>query len=180
VFLRYPVEYTLAPCPISSNRPRIAPIGTDPNLQFIRDQEGAKRYEPDIYPDTAGHKTIGYGHKLRPGEAELFRHGIDKDIAEQLLVVDAAEAEAAIYEHVKVPLTQQQHDALVSFIFNFDGDRFAKSTVLRELNGGHPQQAADALRLWNKEMKNGQLMPNQGLTDRRERERNLFLNGRYK
>jgi lysozyme len=167
---------TMSQAPAAGAKQSISNAG----LEFIRDQEAADGYKAKIYPDSAGYPTIGYGHKLRPGEAKLFQHGIDEDIAEQLLAIDAAEAEAAVHEHVKVPITQQQHDALVSFVFNFDGNRFAKSTILRELNAGHSQRAADALRLWNKETKDEQLVPNKGLTARRERERNLFLNGRYK
>lgn len=155
---------------------KIGPAGT----QFIKDEEARGGPRLTVYTDTAGYQTIGYGHKLRPGEAELFRHGIDKETAERLLTGDLETAEAAVHRLVRAPITQQQHDALVSFTFNFGARKLAGSTILRELNGDHPRQAADAFLLWNKERKNGTLVPSKGLTARRQRERDLFLDGLYR
>jgi lysozyme len=86
---------------------------------------------------------------------------------------------------IKGPIAQHEYDALVSFVYNIGvGDAkadtgFASSTTLRELNAWKHDEAADAMRLFNKVTKDGQKVESRGLKDRRERERELFLTGRY-
>lgn len=66
---------------------------------------------------------------------------------------------------VRVPLNQNQYDALVSFAYNIGTGRggFPDSTVLRRLNAGDYRGAADAMAAWNKS--GGEV--NQGLINRR-------------
>jgi lysozyme len=54
-----------------------------------------------------------------------------------------------------VPLTQNQFDALVSLVFNIGGGAFRKSTLLKKLNAGDIQGAADQFLVWNKGTVNG-------------------------
>jgi len=76
---------------------------------------------------------------------------------------------------VKVPLTQNQFDALVSFQYNTGG--LAGSTLLRKLNAGDYQGAADQFLLWDKvtDPITRQKKPFAVLTERRVKERKLFL-----
>ena len=67
---------------------------------------------------------------------------------------------------MKVPLTQNQFDALYSLCFNIGETNFKKSTVVRKLNEKDYQGAADAILMWNKPAV---------LEGRRKRERALFL-----
>jgi hypothetical protein len=76
---------------------------------------------------------------------------------------------------VKVPLTQNQFDALVSFVFNVGESAFKRSSVLRYLNHGDYQNASDRMLLFSK-IKSGdgyKVLP--GLLKRRKSERLLFL-----
>ncbi|WP_165063919.1 lysozyme [Paludisphaera rhizosphaerae] len=41
---------------------KLSPAG----LEFLKAREGLELH---VYRDAAGHKTVGYGHKLRAGEA---------------------------------------------------------------------------------------------------------------
>jgi lysozyme len=95
---------------------------------------------------------------------------ITKAQSDALLVADLARFEKAVAASVKVPLTQNQFDALVSLAFNIGSNAFAKSTLVRVLNGGHYDQVGAQLARWNKV--GGK--PNKGLTARRARETALF------
>lgn len=76
----------------------------------------------------------------------------------------------AVNNNVKVPLTQSQFDALVSFTYNIGTGGFQGSSALRLLNQGDYSGAANAMKLWNKS--GGQVV--QGLVNRRNDEVALF------
>lgn len=78
--------------------------------------------------------TIGFGHVILAGE---YFTSITQQEAEILLRKDIVIAENCINKAVKVPVSQNQFDALVSFVFNVGCDAFIKSTMLRELNNAH-------------------------------------------
>lgn len=110
---------------------------SEKGLNLIKIGEGLS-LEP--YRDSAGHLTIGYGHKIRPNET--FTR-ISKAQAEGILRQDASFAEKAVNELVKTPLNQDEFDALTSFVFNVGRTNFANSTLLSALN--HLDQQAPNL-----------------------------------
>jgi lysozyme len=135
-------------------------------LAIIREFEGLRLH---AYPDPASGGepfTIGFGHTLdvEPGDNCTLEQ------AEQWLLDDCADAEVAILRHVKVPLSQGQLDALISFVFNLGAGNFAKSTLLRKLNAGDYVGAWQEFPRWNKAA--GKVMP--GLSRRRAAEAKLF------
>lgn len=135
------------------------------NVNIIKKHEGLRleAYLPtpnDVW-------TIGYGHTHTTKQGMK----ITEDQAEKLLYLDIAWAEEAVKGLVKVPLTQNQFDALVSFVFNVGAGAFAKSTLLRFLNTGDYTNAAAQFLRWNRQK--GRIL--NGLTKRREEERRLFL-----
>lgn len=87
-----------------------------------------------------------------------------------LLQVTIKGYEAAVNRNVKVPLTQNQFDALVSFTYNIGEGGLKSSSALRLLNQGKYGEAAQAMKLWNKS--GGEVM--QGLINRRNHEVALF------
>jgi lysozyme len=111
--------------------------------------------------------TIGWGHTR---DVEL---GDTCTVAEAdaWLAEDCADAERAVRKLVKLPITDNQFDALVSFVFNVGEPAFAKSTLLRKLNSGDYAGAASQFGRWNKQK--GVVL--NGLTRRRGMERALFL-----
>jgi LysM repeat protein/GH24 family phage-related lysozyme (muramidase) len=78
--------------------------------------------------------------------------------------------EKVVSDAVKVPLTQNQFDALVSFAYNIGEGAFRDSTVLRRINTGDLAGGAEAMKLFNKS--GGQVL--QGLVNRRNDEVRLF------
>lgn len=129
-----------------------------------------KRFESlrlAAYQDAVGMWTIGWGHTqgVRPGQR------ITEAQAEAFLREDLVRFEAAVTQGVDVLINQHQFDALVSFAFNVGADALRRSTLLRKLNGGDREGAADEFPRWNRA---GPRVL-QGLVLRRAAERELFL-----
>jgi lysozyme len=100
-------------------------------LRLIKRFEG---FEPEIHLDAAGLPTIGYGHLIRKGEHKMFENGISEAAGEALLIKDVQTAERAVLRLIKVPLTDNQFDALVSFTFNLGGGALQRFTLRRKVN----------------------------------------------
>ena len=132
---------------------------------FITESEGLRL---EVYKDSAGFPTIGYGHLLLPGEKFTK---ITKEKANELLQNDLSIADGAITQYVKVPVNNNQRAALLSLIFNIGRGNFVKSTLLKKLNEGNYQEAGD--RFLRFVFSGGKKI--QGLVKRRERERELFF-----
>jgi lysozyme len=113
-------------------------------LELLKKSEG---FRDRIYADVAGFRTVGFGHRLLPGEA--YPNGINLEQAETILRADIAVAEGAVERLVKVPLAQGQFDALVDFVFNLGAGRLASSTLLKYLNSGRHADAAWQLLAWD-------------------------------
>jgi GH24 family phage-related lysozyme (muramidase) len=133
-------------------------------LRILKSMEGLRL---EAYLDPVGVWTIGYG--TTAGVVSGMQ--ISPAQAEEFLKKDLATFEAAIANIVKVPLTDDQFSALVSFVYNIGATEFAGSTLLQLLNQKDYQGAADQLLRWNKG--GNQELP--GLTRRRQAERALFL-----
>lgn len=119
------------------------------------------------YRCSAGVWTIGYGHTSGVSPDSV----ITREEAEHLLRIDVRDAEACVSSHVDVSLTQNQFDALVSFVFNLGCRRFLTSTLLKKLNDEDYSGAAEEFPRWVKA--GGVIIP--GLVRRREEEKKLFM-----
>lgn len=116
--------------------------------------------------------TIGYGHI--EGVTANSKRLTEKQAAD-LLARDLDRKYAPYVAALKLPLTQDQFDALVSFVYNVGPGGIAASTkVGRALRARAWRTAADHLVDWDRA--GGRVVP--GLTRRRRAERNLFLTGR--
>jgi len=94
----------------------------------------------------------------------------DKE-CDAILAQDLHAVEKHVKDPVKVHLSQNQFDALVSLVFNIGGGAFKGSTLLKKLNAGDYAGAADQFLVWNRA--GGKVL--KGLTTRRESERKQFL-----
>ena len=133
-------------------------------LALTQQFEGLKLH---AYQDPAGIWTIGYGHTgpdVHDGLAITAEH------ASELLRSDVATAVAAVRRLVSIPLTQNQFDALVDFVYNVGAAHFAHSTLLRELNAGDCAAAAAQFVAWTH--CGSSVSP--GLLRRRQAEQTLF------
>lgn len=135
-------------------------------LTLIKSFEGLSL---EKYRDAVGKWTIGYGHLILPNEN--FPQALSKIEAEDLLRADLGVTERGVHRLVTVDLNQNQFDALVAFAFNVGLGNLQNSTLLRLLNQGQYQEAADQLPRWNKA--GGKILA--GLTRRRDAERALFM-----
>jgi lysozyme len=97
------------------------------------------------YQDVVGVWTIGYGHThgVAPGMT------CTQEQADAWLSADLASAIAAVHDLVKVPLTPDQRDALEDFVYNLGERALAGSTLLRLLNAGEYELAAQQFELWD-------------------------------
>jgi len=143
----------------------------DAGLEFIRECEGC---ELDPYLDQAGYLTVGVGHLLS-GPEDPWNKTITTDEADYLLSGDIEPPEEVIAEEVQVEINQNHFNALASLIFNIGTGAFRDSTLLRVLNEGDYLGAADQFLVWNKITVDGEKVVSEGLANRRERERELFL-----
>jgi lysozyme len=71
---------------------------------------------------------------------------------------------------VTTPLSQNQFDALVSWVYNLGGGNLKASTLLKVLNSGDFNGVPAQLMRWNKA--GGKVL--EGLTRRRQAEADLF------
>jgi lysozyme len=147
---------------------------SDMGLNFIQCWETLRLTK---YLDEAGLWTIGWGHLIKPGEQ--FPETITLAMATEILLHDLRDAEGAVNNLVTVQLSPCQYDALVSLVFNIGSPQFKTSTILRLLNSGEYDKAAEQFKRWNKVRKNGKLAVSNGLTRRRDQERTMFLKGVY-
>jgi lysozyme len=132
-------------------------------LDLIKSFEGLRL---SAYKCPAGVWTIGYGTTAGVKEGQV----ITKERADELLRDDVKRFEDQVLRLVKVPLTQGQLDALVSFTYNLGAANLGNSTLLRLLNAGDYKGAAAQFDRWNKA--GGKVL--KGLVTRRAAERAMF------
>jgi lysozyme len=151
-------------------------------LELIKSFEGCRLR---AYLDSVGVATIGWGHTAGVKIGDTCTQAQ----ADAWLQADLADSEEIVNRGVKVPLTQQQFDALVSFVYNIgpglpkkkdgflwlraldvDGNP-ERSTLLRKINAGNFTGAATEFPKWAKA--GGVVLP--GLLRRRLAEQELFM-----
>ena len=127
------------------------------------------------YPDpkTGGKPyTIGWGTTTYPsGMPVKLTDVCTAAQADAYLKHDISRFEADVKKAVKVPLSQCQFDALVSFFYNLGYSKVKDSTLLKMLNAGNYVGAADQFLRW---VSPGSSVE-KGLRRRRGAERRLFL-----
>ena len=139
-------------------------------LELIKEFEG---FSSTSYLCPAKIPTIGWGNtfwedgrKVKMGEQiskekalELLEYVVNKDFSQK------------IYPFIKVEVSQNQFDSMVSLAYNIGVEAFSKSTLLKKVNANDFKGAGEEFLRWNKAGGKEVL----GLTRRRERERELFL-----
>jgi lysozyme len=134
-------------------------------LDLIKSFEGCKL---KAYQDIRGIWTIGYGHT---GSEVKEGMEITQEQADGLLKENLHYFENGVDHFTSEPLNENQFSAMVCFSYNCGLGSLVHSSILKCVNAGDFQGAADSFLLWNKS--GGMEVP--GLTRRREAERELFL-----
>lgn len=123
------------------------------------------------YRCSAGKWTIGWGSTkdVTPGMT------IDLREAELRLIRDLSAIEDELTRMIKIPLSQNQYDAIVSWAFNFGTTRIRASELIRKLNLGLPGVSDEFLR-WVHERNPAtmKMRKSPGLVRRRKEEKDLF------
>jgi lysozyme len=153
-------------------------------MKLLVSWEGFKN---NMYLDQAKKESIGIGHLLTKAElasGKIFiengyydwRNGLTDELVYKLCDQDLARFQLVVNEEVKIPITQNQFDALVLFSFNIGTEGFRTSTALKHLNAGAHARVGEAMKWWNKitNKKTGLMEVCDDLVERREAEVKLF------
>lgn len=143
---------------------------SEKGLNLIKSFEGLML---NPYLCSAGKPTIGWGSTYYPDGKKVTLQ--DKEITEEkafeiLEYIANKDFGSNINKVVKVPLNQNQFDALVSFAYNIGNANFNWSTLLKKLNKSDYIGASNEFLRWN--YSNGKVL--NGLTKRRKSEKELF------
>ena len=133
-------------------------------IDLIKKFEGCKLY---AYRDSVGVVTIGYGHT----KGVKMGMGITQQQAETFLKEDIVPIER-ILNGMGINYTQNQFDALTSWIFNLGQDNFKSSTMYKYIVAKRSDiEITDQMVKWC----NAGGKPLLGLKKRRITEANMFL-----
>ena len=149
---------------------------SDNGLKIIKNFEGLRL---SAYRDVAGVWTIGYGStRYHDGKPVKPYDQLASEVqADALFRNTLGQYEDAVNQFVKVPLTQNQFDALVSFTYNEGTGALEESTLLVKLNEKNYTEAATHFLAWDKitDPKTGAKVICDTLVHRRREESQLFL-----
>ena len=135
---------------------------------LIKEFEGC-RLTAYADPATGGDPwTVGYGSTKGVHRGMV----ITQEEADKRLINDVANSANFINQKLTSDLTQNEFDAICSFVFNCGAGNFAGSTLLRKINAGDMEGAALEFEKWTHA--DGKVMA--GLIKRRHAEAVLFLN----
>ena len=140
--------------------------------EFIKSFE---KLRLSAYDDGVGVQTLGYGHTAGVKRGDTCT----EEQADAWFDEEIAKFEDAVTDMVKVDLSQQQFDGLISFAYNVGSGALRSSTLLKMLTLGGYADAAKRFLDWDKGMVGGRLQPLAGLTKRRAAERKIFEDGIY-
>lgn len=147
-------------------------------IELIKFYEGLVDGDPDTpgldpYLDPIGIPTLGWGSiwGLDGKRVTMDHPAIDMAQAEALLAREVASTEKAVARLIRVPLTESQFSALVSFTYNVGSGRLQGSTLRMKVNRGDYAGAADEFPKWRRA--GGRIL--RGLVRRRAKERALWL-----
>jgi len=145
---------------------------SDSGLARIR---GSEAFSARVYDDGAGNPTIGYGHLIRPGEN--FSGGITQAQADMLFRQDVERVVNPALDRITIALTQNQVDALGSFIFNVGTGGFIKN-LLSHVNAGEIEGVTSRMLqfITGRDARSGRRQVLRGLVTRRQFEVALFKN----
>jgi len=136
-------------------------------LDLIKEFESCKLKS---YQDIVGIWTIGWGHTGPEVKPDLIW---TREQADNQLRQDLGRFEEGVSDRLDVDVNENQFSALVSLAYNIGLGNFNGSGLLKQINLGNFEIAAERFLMWNQA--GGKV--SEGLTRRREAERALFLTG---
>lgn len=124
-------------------------------------------YREKAYRDPVGIPTIGYGETkgVKMGDVTNPKKALEQ------LKTSVDEHGKGMASCIKVPISQNEYDAYVSFTYNVGVGAFCRSTLVKKLNAMDYEGACAELLKWNKAK--GKVLP--GLVKRRQEEYKLCM-----
>jgi GH24 family phage-related lysozyme (muramidase) len=145
---------------------------SDAGLAHIRQHEA---FMAKPYDDGAGNATIGYGHLILEGEN--YSAGITEAQAVALFKQDVERVVNPALDKIAIDLTQNQVDALGSFIFNVGTGAFVKSLLPHVNASRHEYTTGRMLKyITGRDVRSGKRRVLRGLLKRRRFEVALYKN----
>jgi lysozyme len=141
-------------------------------INLIKEFEG---FENEAYIDTDGTPVIGYGFSRIADQPVQIGDRISTQQADVTLNKQLKVIQQELNQMVTVELSDRQLSALASLAFNIGVDFVKNSTLIRKLNAGDYNGAANEFLRWDKANIGGILVQMPGLIRRRQAERELFL-----
>lgn len=143
-------------------------------FELLEEIEGR---DSKMYLDSGGAPTIGIGHLLSKeerlsgkiyinGEYIKYTDGLTEKQINDLVVQDVKLPVYVVNTSSKVPLNQNEFEALVSFVYNIGNTAFKNSTLLKLLRTGDYASVPAQMRRWVHD--GGKVV--KGLANRREKE----------
>lgn len=132
-----------------------------------------EKFKPNSYLCPAGVPTIGYGSTFwTDGRRVRLGQTVTLQDAEKLMAYFLANVIHFIPDNVN----QNQFDAICSLIYNIGVANFRKSTLLKKVKENPDDLTIrDEFMKWTLHRKNGQLVPSDGLRNRRKEEADLYF-----
>lgn len=148
------------------------PQASDNLITFLENYEG---YSEKPYRGVDSQNlTIGFGHVIQPGENYT---DLSREQATQLFINDLSRyIDSVDKEFAGVPLTQNQHDALVSLCYNLGANIWSKISLDDDIKNGAPLSVIEA-DFEKLDHVNGKEVA--GLLKRRKAEFQMFAYGIY-
>ena len=153
---------------VESNEPGI--MNLQPAIDLIKKWEGLRK---NAYLDPVGIWTIGYGTIRYPDGTRVKQGDTCTEAQAAAWLLDHVEDKTPqIDRAIKVPVSENEYCAIVSFVYNLGIGNFTSSTLLKKLNSG-TRKAEVAAEFDRWVFAGGKKL--QGLVNRRAEEKNLFL-----
>lgn len=151
-----------------------------PSIRILNLLKRVERFSAVPYLAQEGQMTVGYGHVILPTES--FSGALTQQAADELFLSDINKHTQPILSQVKVPLNQNQYDALISFVFNTGHVGYDMADFIN--NGDFDSAANEFMKfVYYSERKNGKKtgkkLVSNGLYARRKNEMNIFRFGQY-
>lgn len=140
-------------------------------IELIKSQE---RFSSIPYYCSSGVLTIGYGTTGDVKQKDV----ISKEDAEKRIIDHVVSSEQVLSRIIKVPLSQNQFDAIISLVYNIGEGTFMKSNMLVYINNNEFDKAAVefSMFVWGTDPKTKKKIILDGLVKRRQIEAQIFVN----
>ncbi len=159
------------PAPTTNSKPEN--LSFEEIYNWLRAQEGPPSYsavKDGKKKDGTQLYSIGLGHQIQPNESDLMTALLNDEQVLEIFKKDIEAIRNSMNRVIKVPINKNQQLALLSLRYNIGGPAFNSSTLLRRLNERNYSDASMRFGEWR--LSEGKI--NQGLVNRREREKVLF------